>query len=333
MDSFASDPHAPAPVVYYDRSVGLTIFGILTIGLGLMCGLLVGVMLLGQSLVSSRADALPFSTILPGISMYVVLAIALVWLGIGSIQARRWARALLLIFSWSWLIVGIIAIASAAFILPGAMASAADNAAQQAGRPSPSGAALAGVMVFIFAFYGVIFIALPGAWVFFYSSRHVRGTCEWRDPVPRWTDACPLPVLAICLWALLTVPMLLIMPLTGHVVVPFFGMLLTGPPAATVYLLLAGLWVMASGLMYQLDTRGWWLVLVALLLGTVSTAITYTHHDILEMYRLMGFPEAQIAEIQKTGIFAGNRLLWSSFLFAVPFFGYLFFVKRYFRKR
>ena len=62
---------------------------------------------------------------------------------------------------------------------------------------------------------------------FFYNSRHVKATCERRDPATRWTDACPLPVLGFCLWLLLGVPMLLIMPLAGHGVMPFFGIFLS----------------------------------------------------------------------------------------------------------
>ncbi len=42
----------------------------------------------------------------------------------------------------------------------------------------------------------IVLIGAPIVWIIFYSRRDVRLTCEWRNPKPSWTDACPLPVLA-----------------------------------------------------------------------------------------------------------------------------------------
>jgi hypothetical protein len=87
---------------YKDRSTGLMIFGILTLLLGGLCGLFILLMLAGQaSLARMNPAQANVAAILPAVAIYGVLAVALIWLGIGSIQARRWARALLLIFSWS----------------------------------------------------------------------------------------------------------------------------------------------------------------------------------------------------------------------------------------
>jgi hypothetical protein len=94
---------------YKDRSTGLMVFGILTLLLGCLAGLFVSLMLVGQMAAAKAPNAPPanYAAILPAIGIYGGLAVALIWLGIGSIMARRWARALLLIFSWSWLIMGI----------------------------------------------------------------------------------------------------------------------------------------------------------------------------------------------------------------------------------
>ena len=69
---------------YKDRSAGLIVFGILTILLGCLAGLLVLLMLVGQA-ASARTTGAPatLSTILPAVFIYGVLAVALVWLGIG----------------------------------------------------------------------------------------------------------------------------------------------------------------------------------------------------------------------------------------------------------
>ncbi len=77
-------------------------------------------------------------------------------------------------------------------------------------------AAITGMVIGMTIFFFVFFVLVPAVWMFFYQSRHVKATCEARDPVTRWTDACPLPVLGFCLWTWLAVPMMLVMALTGH---------------------------------------------------------------------------------------------------------------------
>jgi hypothetical protein len=62
------------------------------------------------------------------------LAVALIWLGIGSIKARRWARALLLIFSWSWLVMGVCMTAVMPFFMAKVMANLPPNA--KTGQPA-----------------------------------------------------------------------------------------------------------------------------------------------------------------------------------------------------
>jgi hypothetical protein len=315
-------------VPYKDRSTGLMIFGILTVLLGCLAGLGVRLMLLGQAVTPANAK-MGFSSLLPVISIYVVLGIALVWLGIGSIMARRWARALLLIFSWSWLALGLVEMVAMAFIMPKVLGNLPSTGT--AGHPALAGAAMDGVLVVMFLIFAVMFVILPAIWTFFYSSRHVKATCDARNPMKTWTDACPLPVLGLCLWAMFSVPMMLLMPIAGHCVAPFFGIFLTGVPAGIFYLALAALWTFSAELLYKLDVRGWWLILIAMCAGMASSLVTFAQHDIMEMYRLMNYPEAQMQQLQKFGLFAGNGMLWMTLFSALPFFGYLLFIKRYFR--
>jgi hypothetical protein len=319
----------PAP--YKDRSTGLIVFGILTLLLGCLSGLLVPLMLVGQMMSAQIGNGqVNFSLILPAVLMYGALAITLIWLGIGSIMARRWARALLLIFSWSWLITGVLAIGMMAFILPKTLANLPSTAT--AGHPAPPAAVMGVVLVVMFLTNGVIFVVLPALWTFFYRSRHVKATCEARNPALCWTDACPLPVLALCLWLVFSVPMMAASSSMGHGVIPFFGMFLTGLPATLSYLVLAILWGYAAWLLYRLDRCGWWLILIAMCAFALSSVLTYSRHGVLEMYRLMDFPPAQIDQIQKSGLLTGNFFMWLSALFLLPFLGYLFFIRRYFRR-
>ena len=325
-------PVEPTPMTYKDRSTSLIVFGILTILLGCMTGLLVLLMLVGQVAArSTNAPPTPLSAILSAMFIYGILAVALVWLGIGSIKARRWARALLLIFSWSWHVMGVFVLLFMAFFMPKILANI--NASATPGQPVMPAAAIGVIMVFTGLILGVFFILVPAVWIFFYNSRHVKATCETRDPVTRWTDACPLPVLGLCLWLLFSVPMLLIMPIMGHGVMPFFGMLLTGLPGTLFCLALAVLWGYCAWLLYKLDVRGWWLILIAMVVFMVSAVLTYARHDVIEMYQLMGYPQAQIEQIQKTGLLTGNRMAWMMSFSMLPFLGYIFFIKKYLRAK
>ncbi len=322
---------APLPA-YKNRSTGLIIFGILTLLLGCLAGLFVLLMLFGQMMAAKAPNAPPVNhaAMLPGMAFYGLLAVALVWLGIGSIKARRWARALLLIFSWSWLIMGICMTAVMPFFMAKVMANLPPNA--KTGPSAMPPGAIIGMVIGMTIFFLGFFVLVPAVWTFFYNSRHVKATCEARDPVTRWTDACPLPVLAFCLWTWLAVPMMLLMSLTGLAVMPCFGMFVSGLPGALFCLMVAAIWGTAGWWLYRLEMRGWWLILVAMVLFMVSALLTYAHHDIIEMYQLMGYPQAQIDQIQKVGLFTGNRMGWFTALCSLPFLGYLLFIKKYLRK-
>ncbi len=307
---------------YKDRSTGLMVFGILTLLLGCLVGLFVPLMLFGQMMAAKAPNAPPanLAAILPAVVIYGGLAVALIWLGIGSIKAWRWARALLLIFSWSWLVMGIFMTVVMPFFMAKVFANLPPDASDRPAANATGGHHRND------RFHGSVlcrfFVLVPALWTFFYGSRHVKATCEARDPVTRWTDACPLPVLAISLWTWLAVPIMLVMPLTGRAVMPFFGVFLSGLPGGLLCLLIAAVWGWAGWWLYRLDARGWWLIVIAMVVFMVSALMTYAHHDIVEMYQLQGMPQAQIDQIQKIGLFTGNRMGWFTVLFSLPFLGY-----------
>lgn len=323
---------APLPMSYMDRSTGLVVFGILTILLGCLAGLFVPLMLFGHAASAKATGApAPFSAILPAVLMYGILAVALVWLGIGSITARRWARALLLIFSWSWLIMGLFVLLFMVFLIPKMLANLSSSGSTD--HPALPSAAIGMVMVVMALIFGVLFVIVPAVWTFFYNSRHVKATCETRDPVTRWTDACPLPVLGLCSWLAFSVPMMLLMPIAGHGVMPFFGIFLTGAPGTMFCLAIAALWSYAAWSLYKLEQRGWWLILIALCVFMASGLLTFAQHDMTEMYRLMGYPETQIEQIQKSGLLIGNHMMWLMAFSALPFLGYLLFIRKFLRRK
>ncbi len=75
-------------------------FGIVEILLGLLSLLFAGISVLGQTLLVASPQTSNYGAAAAGVLLYGGFGAALIWLGIGSIQAQRWARNLTLILSW-----------------------------------------------------------------------------------------------------------------------------------------------------------------------------------------------------------------------------------------
>jgi hypothetical protein len=309
---------------FLDRRTGLIVFGIFTVLIGLLCALFVPLMLYGQAMSAKSGAPQTTNAILPAVVMYGLLAIVLVWLGVGSMLARRWARALLLIFSWSWLLMGLVSVATMA-VMWSQLTELINSNAQANQLP----AAL--IMLIPMIILVIIFIVTPGVWLLFYRSRHVKSTCEARDPVVRWTDRCPLPVLAICVWLALATPMMLLLAFSYNSVIPAFGSFVVGPAGSALYLLFAALWAYSAWSLYKLQWRGWWIIVTSITIFSVSAFITYSRHDVSELYSLMGYPEEQIAQIQKFSFAKGKTMAWFSLCGTVPFIGYLLYLRKFLR--
>jgi hypothetical protein len=322
-------PIPPAP--FKDRKTGLVVFGILTALIGAVCALFVALIFLAQAVAARTTVAgPPGANILPGIIFFGFMAVILVWLGIGSIKARRWARALLLVFAWSWLLMGTFSLTLLLIMLPRMIANI--RAASPAGRTEmPPGAKIivivvAAVMVF------TMYIVLPGVWALFYGRKDVKRTCELRDPKPRWTDRCPLPVLGVSLWLLLGALMMLAMPFAFHGIFPLFGTFLFGWPGIIVYMVLTVLWMYTAWALYRLDRRGWWVLFVVMTTLSVSAFITYSRHDLIEIYRIAGYSEAQLTQLQRVNVLNGAYISWISLICTVPFLLYLLYIRKFFRR-
>ncbi|MGD0015914.1 MAG: hypothetical protein ABSC38_00095 [Verrucomicrobiia bacterium] len=311
---------------FKDRRGGLICFGIIMIVIGCVCALFVPLMFLGQMMSTKATGGAPnYSMMAPAALIYALLAVAFVWLGIGSIMARRWARALLLILAWIWLVTGIFMIGFMAFFLPSVFAN------QPSGGHQLPETTLVVVMIVALGFISVIFLVLPGMLVLFYRSPHVKATCEARDPVVRWTDACPLPVLALSLLLGFSAVSMLPMLVVYHSVMPFFGRLLTGAPGTLLILVMIALWGYCAWAAYRLKSAGWWIILIGVGVMMASSLITFARVDPIEMYRLMGYPEQQIAQIEQYSFFKGGNLFLLMLICPLPLFGYLLWVKKYFR--
>ena len=317
------------PLEFKDRRAGLVAFGILEILLGGLCILLLVFLLAFFLLAASHTTVrtpggygfvgeVDWHGLGIAAAMYGFLAVAFVWLGIGSIHCQRWARTLSLILSWSWLLGGICALG---FLVVFQRASIAK------GMITPAANFIMDIML---TFEAVFLVALPSAMVLFYQSRHVKATCEARDQTPRWTDACPMPVLATSLWICLGAFSLLSVPFMYRSVVPFFGILITGRVAACILVLCSALWFYLGWGTYRLKPTAWWLALIVFGLSSASAAFTFLRIDLMELYRQLGYGEEQIRTIQDVGFLTGRAAAWWSALFFVAFLLYSLWIKKYF---
>jgi hypothetical protein len=326
MDSPPELPDTPSE--FKDYKTGLVLFGILTILLGGVCALFVPLMFFGQAMSAKSGAPTNTQAIIPAIVMHAALAIALVWLGVGSMMARRWARALLLIFSWSWLIIGLISMVFMAFFLPQIMQAV--QSSTPPGQPEMPAAAKSLMMIIPMVFLGVVYVILPGAWLLFYRSKHVKATCEARDPKVRWTDRCPLPVIGVSLWLAFSAAMMLMMAVAYKGILPVFGTLVFGPAGSALCVLFALLWGYCAWGLYKLDRRALWIVVTSMVVFSISAFVTYSHHDLMELYALMGYPQEQIDQIAKFNFLNGPKMAWASIGAAVPLVAYLLYIRRYF---
>ena len=319
-------PAVHVPPAFRDRGAGLKGFGLLVVLLGVACALLVPVLLMGPpgaraapttpTAVASRAGALPSAIVLAAV------AVLNVWLGVGSVMAKRWARSLLVIVSGLWLAAGIGVVAGLALMLPRLLD------AMSAGQPA-AGTTGATVTIVIGAGFA-LFVLVPGAMLLFYGGGDVKATCEARDPGPAWTDACPAPILALSLMyalgAACLVPLLFRSPLS----VPWFGVMLSGG-AAVVYLLVATAvsgWCAWS--LYRLERAGWWAMLISQLWVLASLLVTWRRLGPDALLRSAGQPAGTPDQARALEL-VGPAMTWMAAGMCLAALIYAVWVERYFR--
>ena len=251
--------------------------------------------------------------------LYTMVAVWFISMGVGSLKARRWARALILVSSWYWLIIGICGFLFMLMLIP-KLFGEMDTSEEV---PKTVGIVIQCVML---GFMTVFYVIIPSLLVLFYRGRDVKATCEHYDPQTRWTDKCPLPVLGAALacasWALC-------MPMMGtsNWVIPFFGTVLSGITGAiTVFALCAILAWTAWGL-YRLDSKAWWTTLLAIGSWSVSAIITFSTVSTELYYEKAGMTDRQMEAIKRFDFLSMRwpMLLWAAFALA-----YLFWIRRFF---
>jgi len=320
---------------YTDRSTGLVVFGVFQIILGLLAALMIPMVGLG-AFVSRLAPGggMRPGQIVSALATYGFIAGVLVALGIGSIQTRRWARALTLIISWYWLIVGALVTVMLTAVMPVALRTGLQ--AQRSLPNAPPAALSTGVMAvvitFIIVFAAFFLIVVPLAFVIFYGRSDVAATCRDHDPVGRWTDRAPLPILGATIVFFVGALYSFTVGVTSPVF-PFFGRYLTGLPGTACFLVLAALDAYLSVGFFRLKTSAWWIGIISVPLRVFSMALTFARADLMQAYSKMGFSDAQVNALNANPVLRSHVLLFWSLISMVLFSGYLVWVRRYFQMR
>ena len=179
------------------------------------------------------------------------------------------------------------------------------------------------------AFMTVLYVIIPAVLVLFYGSKNVKATCEFRDSRVRWTDKCPLPVLALSLmfgfWAVS-----MLFTVCYGCAIPFFGSILTGLSGAGVVLLVTLLAGYVAWGTYRLSINAWWCAVLVIIAWALSTAITFSRVSILDFYEKMNFPEQQLDIIKQYSIPQCYAITLFCGLWLVGLIGYLLYTRRYF---
>lgn len=322
----AKDAEAAESSGFKDRKVRLVVLGVIQIIFGVICALLVPLMILGMvasaAVGKGPAEGVSMKTMIPGVLVYVVLAVWFIWMGTGSVMARRWARALVLVSSWVWLVSGACAFVFMLVILPDMSSKMGESG------EIPKDAVLLMKCV-TGSFLALFYVGIPGAFVLLYSGKSVKATCERRDPRQRWTDKCPLPVLVVsfvfAVWAVSMLSMGLY-----NWAIPFFGSVVSGTAGAVIVLVLALVLAYTARGIYKLDMKAWWCALLVHTGWSVSAIITFFTVSMEEFYEKMDFSRQQLDMMNQFNVMWESGMKLFMGLWAVAVLAYLIYVRRYF---
>jgi hypothetical protein len=300
------------------KRTGLTIFGILWILLGLLCGAMSLTVIAGSMASSGLPGAAPMRMMISTGALYVVIGACFITLGIGSIMARRWSRALILVFSWMWLITGALTFGSVFVIMPKVFASLPPE--QAAAKPFMLGCAAVGIALFM--------VLLPGIMILFYRRPAVKAAVEALDPVPRWTDK-PLPLLFFAVW-MIGGAVCFLMFSVMYKAFPLGPWMLRGIGLYATMLAIAALMLFIGAGALKQKPAAWWAALAMLVFGAVCGVLLMTKTDIAAWYREMGMAtDPRQAEMMQS-LYQGPYFIGWLVVFWAAYLGYLWYLRRYF---
>ena len=149
---------------------------------------------------------LPVGTLLASGGFTGLLAVGLVWTGIGCCRGRRWVRPVVIALSSVSVGIGVVSILPSSMLMAGGMDA---GMTASGGTPMPAGLVVMIVAVTLL-FSALFWIGVPLWMALWFRRPSVEQSLVMTDPVRRWTDAAPIAVLAwamACGWTAVTTVM------------------------------------------------------------------------------------------------------------------------------
>jgi hypothetical protein len=306
---------------FKDRKKWLVAFGVFEIIIGSLFALILIGFIITTNLHNNSLQPMSMKMQVFVCLFYLFLSVWFIWMGIGSIKARRWARAFILVTSWIWLISGISGMIFMMLFMPDIVGNMV-----QTGKISEDMAlSIKYAILWINSF---LLIIMPGVFVLFYGSKNVKATCEFRNPQQGWLDKHPLPVLAISIMSSLAAGMILLRGFYGWSMM-FFGFILSGMAGAGVSLVAVLLLFYVAWGAYKLNMKAWWCAVLMTIVRTISVTITYLYADIWKMYEKMNLSEQQLEAMKKYMMSSSTSILLAV-VWGFVALGYLLYVRKYF---
>jgi len=260
-----------------------------------------------------------------GTLLYTALAALFIWTGIGAVKTRRWVRPITLILAWTWLLAGLMGLILWLVMLPNLRQMI--QATQPSEPPLDPGAYTA-ISLIASAFIVLAYVALPAAFIWFYHDRNVRATLEAFDPVPGWTDRCPLPVLGLSLS--LWVGVALTLCALPYSLAPTSGLPLSAGFAVVLILAHAAAMAWLAHATYRLRMAGWWGTTIFTIVVLVESIVAALRVDLADLYRSVGIPDDQLDVLRSYGRSISLVMVFSTALLGLALLGFMLYMRRYF---
>lgn len=318
-----ADVQFPVLPSFQDRHGSLLVCGILEILLGALIAFNIPLLFVSVVLASRMPGGPQFSWQYVGYTVFLYAGMSAFFLamGIGSVRSRRWARSLMLVVAWPWLLGGIAGFGVALMTLPRTL-RATMSASGQATPPGVFEVAL----VFTFGILTVMYLVLPLIFLLVYRSRNVRLTAEARDPRERWTDRVRARVLGAVVAAALTAYCCL----DAAVFVPFFplfGTLLTGWGGRLAMAVLAVVFAALAAGLYRRNPAAWWAAMAVMVIFGVSNVLTWMRVPLIRMYEVMGMSEQQLAVLRASPVVNSPMMTYWMAAFTIAILAYLVWIR------
>ena len=311
----------PAPA-FRNRQAGLIFFGIVEILFGLGAGAIA--LLVAATWFVPRpeiASAMPPQSVAGAIPIYIVFSVVFLILGIGSMMARRWARAVTLALSWMWLITGILT----------SVAMVAMSGKLLQSMPPGQGAQsfVIGCMVVFLGLFGIV---VPLIFILFYRSPNVRATVESIDRVPRWTDPIAIPVLVFALWMLLGGVSMLVWSFV-YPSIPIGSWIVARPASTLVMLLFAALSIFIAVGSMRLQLSAWWTAMAMVLFGLGYSLLLLPRSNLVKWFESSGMAaDARSVDLVRS-LYSGPWFwIWMGVLW-IGYLAFLLYIRRFFSVR